>query len=71
MINAAAFAMKNLKEGGDDFFNPFEEYSLTNWQISIDVNLTDTFLVTKTVGKMMKNVEDLQLLDFRLTRKGL
>jgi len=57
LINAAAFAMKNLKEGGDDFFNPFEEYSLTNWQISIDVNLTGTFLVTKTVGKMMKNVK--------------
>ncbi len=57
LINAAAFAMKNLKEGGDEFFNPFEEYSLTNWQISIDVNLTGTFLVTKTVGKMMKNAQ--------------
>jgi len=57
LINAAAFAMKNLKEGGDEFFNPFEEYSLTNWQISIDVNLTGTFLVTQTVGKMMKNAK--------------
>jgi len=57
LINAAAFAMKNLKEGGDEFFTPFEEYLLTNWQISIDVNLTGTFLVTQTVGKLMKNVK--------------
>ena len=26
LINAAAFAMKNLIEGGKEFFNPFEEY---------------------------------------------
>ena len=57
LINAASFAMKNLKEGGDEFFAPFENYLLDNWQISIDVNLTGTFLVTKTVGKMMKKAQ--------------
>jgi len=57
LINAAAFAMKNLREGGNEFFAPFEEYLLSNWQMSIDVNLTGTFLVTQTVGKLMKNAQ--------------
>ena len=56
-INAAAFAMKKLKEDGGKFFAPIEEYLLSNWQISIDVNLTGTFLVTQTVGKIMRNAQ--------------
>jgi NAD(P)-dependent dehydrogenase (short-subunit alcohol dehydrogenase family) len=54
LINAAAFAMKNLQEGGDTFFAPFEDYDQSLWQISLDVNLTGTFLVTQQVGKIMK-----------------
>lgn len=54
LINGAAFAMKNLKEGGEGFFAPFEEYEKNLWEISLDVNLTGTFLVTQAIGKMMK-----------------
>lgn len=56
LINGAAFAMKNMQDGGDDFFSPFEDYSLSNWQMSIDVNLTGTFLITQIVGKHMKDI---------------
>jgi NAD(P)-dependent dehydrogenase (short-subunit alcohol dehydrogenase family) len=54
LINAAAFAMKNLQEGGTGFFAPFEEYEKNLWQISLDVNLTGTFLITQAVGRVMK-----------------
>lgn len=54
LINAAAFAMKNLQEGGEGFFAPFEEYEKNLWEVSLDVNLTGTFLVTQEIGKMMK-----------------
>lgn len=54
LINAAAFAMKNLQEGGTGFFAPFEEYDKNLWQISLDVNLTGTFLITQAVGRVMK-----------------
>jgi len=54
LVNAAAFAMKNLEKGGKDFFETYEKYSLEYWQRSIDVNLTGTFLITQTVGRLMK-----------------
>lgn len=54
LINAAAFAMKNLQEGGAGFFAPFEDYEKDLWQISLDVNLTGTFLITQEIGKIMK-----------------
>ena len=54
LINSAAFAMKNLQEGGDDFFAPFEEYDRSLWEVSLDVNLTGTFIVTQAVGRIMK-----------------
>lgn len=54
LVNAAAFAMKNLQAGGEGFFAPFETYDPALWQISIDVNLTGTFLVTQAVGSVMK-----------------
>ena len=54
LINGAAFAMKNLQEGGKNFFAPFEEYDEDLWQISLDVNLTGTFLITQAVGKIMR-----------------
>jgi len=57
LINSAAFAMKNLQDGGDEFFAPFEEYLLSNWQKSLDVNLTGTFLITQIVGSIMKNAQ--------------
>lgn len=54
LVNAAAFAMKNLQAGGASFFAPFEDYDPKLWQVSLDVNLTGTFLVTQAVGAMMK-----------------
>lgn len=54
LVNAAAFAMKNLQAGGARFFAPFEEYDPQLWQVSLDVNLTGTFLVTQAVGAQMK-----------------
>ena len=58
LINAAAFAMKNLQQGGDSFFKPFEEYEKDLWQVSLDVNLTGTFLVTQAVGRVMKKQQN-------------
>lgn len=54
LINAAAFAMKNLQQGGEEFFAPFEEYKKELWEVSLDVNLTGTFLITQVIGKVMK-----------------
>ena len=54
LVNGAAFAMKNLQGGGASFFAPFEEYEQRLWQVSLDVNLTGTFLVTQAVGAIMK-----------------
>ena len=54
LVNAAAFAMKNLQDGSGNYFENFEKYSQANWEKSINVNLTGTFLVTQVVGKMMK-----------------
>ena len=54
LINAAAFAMKNLQKGGKNFFAPFEDYEKDLWDVSLNVNLTGTFLITQSVGKIMK-----------------
>ena len=42
LVNAAAFAMKNLKREGAEYFAPFEDYLLKKLA-SIDVNLNGTF----------------------------
>lgn len=54
LINAAAFAMKSLLSGGEDFFASFEDYRLDLWEVSLHVNLTGTFLVTQAIGRVMK-----------------
>jgi len=54
LINSAAFAMKNLQEGREGFFADFEDYDQKLWQVSLDVNLTGTFLITQAVGRVMK-----------------
>lgn len=54
LINAAAFAMQNLQDGGQEFFADFEEYREDLWQVSLNVNLTGTFLITQAIGKLMK-----------------
>lgn len=54
LVNSAAFAMKNLQQGGEGFFAPFEDYDESLWRVSLDVNLTGTFLVTQAAGRIMK-----------------
>lgn len=54
LINAAAFAMKNMQNAGAGYFAPFEDYDRALWQVSLDVNLTGTFLITQAVGRIMK-----------------
>ena len=54
LINSGAFAMSSLKEERGDFFAGFEDYERELWQVSLDVNLTGTFLVTQAVGRVMK-----------------
>lgn len=54
LINAAAYAMKDMRESSDDYFESFEKYDQNLWQVAIDVNLTGTFLITQAVGRIMK-----------------
>jgi NAD(P)-dependent dehydrogenase (short-subunit alcohol dehydrogenase family) len=58
LINSAAFAMKNLQQGGEKFFAPFEEYEKDLWEVSLDVNLTGTFLLTQAIGKLMRQLNN-------------
>jgi NAD(P)-dependent dehydrogenase (short-subunit alcohol dehydrogenase family) len=52
VMNAAATGEFLMKEG--DAFAPFEDYPLSVWQRTIDVNLTGTFLVAREAGRAMK-----------------
>jgi NAD(P)-dependent dehydrogenase (short-subunit alcohol dehydrogenase family) len=54
LVNSAAFAMKNLQEGGEAFFEAFEDYPEELWKISIEGNLNGIFNITKAVGATMK-----------------
>lgn len=55
LVNGAAFAMKNLQEGGEGFFAKVEDYDLKLWNMAIDVNLNSNFLITQIVGKHMRD----------------
>lgn len=50
LVNNAASKSSNL----DDFFKPFEEYSLQTWREVMAVNVDGLFLVAQAVGKQMK-----------------
>ena len=50
LVNNAASKSSNL----DDFFKPFEEYSLQTWREVMSVNVDGLFLVAQAVGKQMK-----------------
>ena len=54
LINAAAFAMKSLEKGGEEFFASFEDYPEELWRLSIEGNLNGIFNITKAVGTVMK-----------------
>jgi len=57
LVNAAAFAMQNMKDEGDQFFAPFEDYDIEQWDKMLKVNLTGTFLITQAIGSEMKKQE--------------
>ena len=50
LVNNAASKGSNL----DEFFKPFEEYSLQTWREVMSVNIDGLFLVAQAVGKQMK-----------------
>jgi NAD(P)-dependent dehydrogenase (short-subunit alcohol dehydrogenase family) len=50
--NAAATGELLMKEG--DAFAPFENYPLSTWQQTLDVNLTGSFLVARECGRSMR-----------------
>ena len=50
LVNNAASKGSNL----DEFFKPFEEYSLRTWREVMSVNLDGLFLVAQAIGKQMK-----------------
>ncbi|MEK9643947.1 MAG: SDR family oxidoreductase [Alphaproteobacteria bacterium] len=50
--NAAATGEFLTKEG--DAFAPFEDYPLAAWQLTLDVNLTGSFLVAREAGRAMR-----------------
>lgn len=50
LVNNAASKGSNL----DEFFKPFEDYSLTTWREVMSVNIDGLFLVAQAVGKQMK-----------------
>jgi len=52
VMNAAATGEMLMKEG--DAFASFEDYPLSVWQRTVDVNLTGTFLVAREAGRAMK-----------------
>ncbi len=49
LYNNAATKSDNL----EDFFAPFEDYSLTEWRRIMSVNLDGMFLVAQAIGKQM------------------
>ena len=54
LINAAAFALNDMQKSTGNFFADFEDYDEKLWQMALNVNLTGTFLVTQSVGKVMR-----------------
>jgi len=53
LINNAAMTAKEGSSHQEDYFAPFEEYSLALWEKALAVNLTGMFLCTQAVGKVM------------------
>jgi NAD(P)-dependent dehydrogenase (short-subunit alcohol dehydrogenase family) len=54
LINAAAFAMEDLKQGGQAFFAMVEDYQQDLWETGLVRNLSGAFLITQAVGRIMK-----------------
>lgn len=54
VISNAAATSEGLRAAGDAFA-PFEEYPLDVWRLTLDVNLTGTFLVAREAGRVMKS----------------
>jgi NAD(P)-dependent dehydrogenase (short-subunit alcohol dehydrogenase family) len=54
LINSAAIDPKFDKESNKDSFTTFSQYPLEQWNQSIDVNLTGTFIITRAVCRVME-----------------
>lgn len=53
IFNAAVTGEGLARQGGDPF-PPFEEYPLSLWQTTMDVNLTGAFLFAREAGRALK-----------------
>jgi NAD(P)-dependent dehydrogenase (short-subunit alcohol dehydrogenase family) len=53
LINSAAIDPKFDKENINKNEHTFEDYPIDEWQKSLNVNLTGTFIITQQVGKIM------------------
>jgi len=47
LVNAAVYSKRTVSETG------FSSYPLDEWKMGLDVSLTGTFILTKTIGKQM------------------
>ena len=54
LVHSAAFAMKELSQGGNKFFAAVEDYDVQLWEQAIKGNLTSAFLICKAIGSLMK-----------------
>jgi NAD(P)-dependent dehydrogenase (short-subunit alcohol dehydrogenase family) len=57
VINNAAATGEGLMNSGEAFAN-FEDYPLSVWQKTIDINLTGTFLVAREAGRLIKDTSE-------------
>lgn len=55
LVNAAALAMKDMKNSSSSYFADFEIYEKSLWGNALDVNLTGTMLMCQKVGSIMKD----------------
>ena len=54
LVNSAAIDPKFDKESNTSSYSGFTEYPLEQWNQSINVNLTGTFIITKAICKVME-----------------
>ena len=53
LINAAGFTSQNMLKANSNYFEKFEKYDFELWQKSLNGNLSNIFIVTKSVANHM------------------